>query len=314
MTTLRRTTLNRRTRVTSILACAAATLTALTVLSATSAGQTTATQSAQPDRSFETVDDLLIALEDAGSDIRTLTANIRYTRVFALEGDEQVRDGTLWYLHWPEGPPNDDGVRKPAERGFSIEFTRARMGERIDDVSRRYAFDGEWLLETDGETRVATRQQVVPPGQTFDPLRLGEGPFPVPIGQKREQIVERFDAELVETTENIWDETLELIVTAKPTYQLKLTPKPKYASDIELAEIRLWYPADTLLPRLAWTQSLDGNESWILLTQVKVNDALPPDATSTVPPAGDWDVQIMPYRDTRRTSAQPDPMNTGAAP
>lgn len=254
-----------------------------------------------------TADDLLRDLETVGNDIRTLSARVRYTRIFALEGDEQVRDGNLWYLDWPEGE------NSPRQRGFAIQFDRLRMGDRIDEVSRRYAFDGEWLLEADGETRVATRRQVVAPGERFDPLKLGEGPFPVPIGQKRDEILERFAAELLPADIGLSDPQLRAVVQAKPTYQLRLTPRERYAEDMELAEIRLWYPADTLLPRLAWTRSLDGNESWVLLTQVKLNDALPPGVTDTTPPSGGWDVQIMPYRDPRLPSAPSQPGTEGGS-
>jgi len=41
------------------------------------------------------------------------------------------------------------------------------------------------------------KRQVVAPGESFDPLSI-DGPFPLPLGQKRETVLARFDVKLIE--------------------------------------------------------------------------------------------------------------------
>lgn len=253
---------------------------------------TTPEAAAQPGTPQSPVDDLLNALEAAGQDLRTLTAEVRYTKSFALEGDEQTRLGVLTYLAEPGDPPR---------RKFGVRWTELRVDDRRDtDYRHAYIFDGEWLverLEREGQKQFIKRQ-VVKPGTSFDPLRLGEGPFPVPIGQSREDILARFEAACPELTEGLFDETLIQVVRAKPTRQLHLTPRPHFEAEMNLAEIRIWYRDDTMLPVLAWTRTSEGNEATVLLMRVKTNEIVPGDVldTTTPAPGTGWDVEVSEYR------------------
>lgn len=238
------------------------------------------------------VDTLLTALETAGRDLRTLTADVRYTKSFALEGDEQTRLGVLTYI--------DEGG-DPPRRKFGVRWTELRVDDRRDtDYRHAYIFDGEWLverLEREGQKQFIKRQ-VVKPGTSFDPLRLGEGPFPVPIGQSREDILARFEAWAPAVEEGLTDETLLQVVRSKPTRQLHLKPLADFEAEMNLAEIRIWYRDDTMLPVLAWTRTSEGNESTVLLMRVKTNVSLPGDVldTTTPAPGTGWDVEVSEYR------------------
>ncbi|MCB9845725.1 MAG: hypothetical protein H6811_07045 [Phycisphaeraceae bacterium] len=246
------------------------------------------------DLEFTTADNLLAALEQVGSDIRTLRAPIRQVKVFAFEGDEQVRTGTLYYQNQP-----GEGDESGAVRKFAVEFETLEFGSRIErDDQRTYVFDGEWLVEKLHRDKQFFKRQVVPPGQSFDPLRIGEGPFPIPIGQKREDILERFEAELWDPQRGLAeiDPVLESWVASKPTYQLRLAPRPEYAEDFDLVEIRLWYLRDGLLPRMAWTRNRDGNETVVQLLGSALNGPLPERAMDTSTPSRGWDVEITPWR------------------
>src|SRR5262245_30412700 len=44
---------------------------------------------------INTADDLLLALENADADLRSLSADLRYDRTFEIAGDRQVREGKL---------------------------------------------------------------------------------------------------------------------------------------------------------------------------------------------------------------------------
>lgn len=267
-----------------------------------------------------TADDLLNALETADADLRTLTADIRYDRTFEIQGDRQVREGKLYFQSRPQGEANN--------RKFAISFSKLIVGPRIreakDDptVVKDFIFDGEWLVERlPGEKPpMFTKRQVVPPGERFDPLRIGEGPMPIPIGQRRQDILSRYDAQLMAAEADVDDDALKKFV--KDAYQLKLTPRAERTDQDEFREIRLWYrpsPAaegqgkGPLLPRMARTVNRSGDESIVQLINVQVNKPIPEQVmdTRTPGPKDGWDVQIIPFRQDLKSPGEAEPARSG---
>ena len=56
-----------------------------------------------------------------------------------------------------------------------------------------WAFDGQFLTEVKHRIKQQTRYQLAAEGQKIEPMRLGKGPFPLPFGQKVEEVVKYFD-------------------------------------------------------------------------------------------------------------------------
>lgn len=263
------------------------------MLTPEAARQAAALESREP---IADVDGLLDALERTGKDLRSFSAQIRYTKFFPFEGDEQIREGTLDYLAMPETRPGEGARRK-----FAVHFDTLQFDGRIErGEDRSYIFDGQWLVEKLHKEKQFFKRQVVPPGERFDPLRLGEGPFPVPIGQSRGEILERFDAELLDSaagTEVLNPDVRKwLIESAVETYQLRLTPKEAYAGELDLSEIRLWYRRSDLLPRAAWTRSVNENESTVQLIAHEVNVPIPSERLDTTVPDRGWVVEVTEWR------------------
>lgn len=249
---------------------------------------------AQPE--ITDADSLLTALETAGQDIRRLSATVRYVKTFAIQGDQQQRDGKLMFISEP-----GVGGTAPTRR-FAIIFDRYEIGRRVEDPStgflEKYIFDGEWLAEVRPLDKEFIRRQIVPPGQRWDPLALGEGPFPIPIQQKRAEILSRFDAELVDGLDGVEERALRGI--AGKCYQLVLTPRAD-AGEQDLRSIRVWYQKDTLLPRLARTVSKADDESFVALRDIGLNaeaEVVESEIT-TEPPAerSGWDITQESFRE-----------------
>ncbi|MBK7404257.1 MAG: hypothetical protein IPJ41_06385 [Phycisphaerales bacterium] len=245
---------------------------------------------------IENTDELLTALEHAGDNIHELSADVRYVKEFSIQGDTQIREGRLAF----ESKPDESEGGPPARR-FALDFNKLIVGGRVEDSDTRfreqYIFDGEWLAEIHPIDKEFVRRQVVPPGERWDPLKIGEGPFPIPIQQKRDEILSRFDAALVDSQEAVDDRPL--VGIAGKCYQLKLTPRAD-AGDSDLKEIRIWYEKDTLLPRIARTVNNAGDVSLVLLKNLKLNgDADIGEAElSTQPPAdlAGWNYTQQDYR------------------
>jgi len=249
----------------------------------------------EPGTGFSNADELLVALEDADRGIRTLTADVVYDKTLATVGARETRSGKLYF--------RNEGI----DRRFAIEFyTFVRADGTVDDAPRSYVFDGQWLLDRNTREKRYTKKQVVPPGEKFDPLKIGEGPFPIPIGQKRDDILSRYTAELLAPEDGV-EENLRRFVAG--SHQLRLVPRADRPDQDKFLEIRLWYRAESredgrLLPRMAKTVAVspepgeEGDVSVVRLISVKLNGPISPIVldTSTPPAKEGWDGVVTDFR------------------
>jgi hypothetical protein len=260
---------------------------------------------------FKTADDLLNALETADQGLQSLTADVKYDRTFEIQGDRQIHLGRLWFV---SDPPKSAG--DPPQRKFAIHFDRVFIGPVQRTQDKTYIFDGQWMMEKDGESKFFQKKQVVGPGEHFDPLKVGEGPFVLPIGQRKGDILKRFNVELLpsgaglDAAKDATEEDKQAAESAKGdvegAYQLKLTPRDG-AKDDDFSEVRLWYKRGKqgeLLPRMARTVNPAGDVSLVLLINVEVQLAgkpenaaakVPPETLDTTPPPG-WDGTTQAWR------------------
>lgn len=232
---------------------------------------------------------LLEALERAADDINTLQADIQYDRRFLLQGDRHVRRGTLYFAQ----RQREEGGRR---RVFEVDFSVLYLGDRREEDRQVWTFDGRWLVEKRPDKKQFIAREVAPPGADFDPLRLGEGPIPIPIGQEAEAVLSRYEAELLSAESGLDpEEDQSLVAFVEDAWQLRLLPR---SEEDDFEEIRLWYERGSLLPRMAMTTNRSGDVSVVQLANVRLNEALPEDVFRITPPAigSGWDTQIEEYR------------------
>lgn len=247
---------------------------------------------------YKTVEDILLALEKADAELKTLQADMMYDRVFGIAGDRRIRIGHLYFQN--DGPASPGALPR---RRFAFRTDTLQIGSRLQAEQLDLIFDGAWLIERNHGTKQFIARRIVKEGESFDPLRLGEGPFPVPIGQKRNEILKRYDAELLPAEQGLeanddTPESLErLRAFVKDTYQVHLTPKAEIREGEELRDVRLWYApvggaSGRLLPKLARTVNRSQDVSLVQLVGWKVNEAVPTDVLDTTPPTDPaWQVQ-----------------------
>ena len=261
----------------------------LAVLAALLPAATTTGQDA--DAGFDSARALLEALERADQGIETLAAQIQYDKHFMLQGDTHRRRGDLLFrTQRPgEGAP---------ERAFEINFNSLQVGGRLEQDRETWIFDGRWLVEMHPARKQFIKREVASKGATFDPLAIGEGPMPIPIGQKADEVLARYDARLAPPAEP-FEGNDPKIGFVSDTWQLVLTPRQGVVAerDEKFKEIRIWYSRSgerKLLPRMARTLSRSGDVTYVQLINIKINGPVPPRAFDvTVPPADEhWQVQI----------------------
>jgi hypothetical protein len=261
-------------------------------------------------REFKTADALLDALETADKLLRSLRAGVQYAKTFAdIEGgDKQIWRGELFFDVAPAKEKDNAGDQKAEEpkRRFAVIFDKLLVGQVARDETKHLIFDGEWFVERNESAKQFSKRRVVRPGERMDPLKLGEGPFPLPIGQKKAHILSLFKAELLPYTAGLEDESESVRERFADTVQLRLTPIGKTREARDFAEVRIWYRRSDLLPRLARTRTAEGSTSEVLLIQHEVNKAIEKKIFNTDPPRETgWNIDIR--DDFRPPADQPEP-------
>lgn len=244
-----------------------------------------ATQPAAANKLDETstVDDLLDALDQAGKDLRSLQATVLLTDVDNDTGSQTRRPGEVVLVR--EG--NDVKFRATL-KGVIVENDDGREGLRPEKIE--YLLRGDELIDRNYKTRTESRHKLPPQEGKRDLLKLGEGPFPLPIGQSREDVYRLFDVREVDPDEEAQN---EMGVDAdENTRRLRLTPKP----DTALAEDFQWLEIDVGLddgmPRKVITLDPVGSTARVTeLRKPKINAAVPDDAFELEPiDPNEWNI------------------------
>ncbi len=230
-------------------------------------------------------DMLLDRIERSAADLRDFQARISYVKWDNVLARNETRLGEIIYQVKPDGT-----------RRFAIRLDRLIVGGRARDQRKHFIFDGSWLVEIDHQTKMFLKRQIVPPGRNFDPLKLGEGPFPLPIGQPRHEVRARFKVTRLALPQ---DEMLAKRLAGKKTDGLLLVPRPDTAGADEFTQVELFYDRDTSLPVGVCMIETNGNRKTVLLTNVKRNAGVDETKLSIEEPdARDgWHIDITPWRD-----------------
>ncbi|MDX1565423.1 MAG: hypothetical protein R3236_08465, partial [Phycisphaeraceae bacterium] len=188
----------------------------------------------------------------------------------------------------------DEDKNKPHR--FAIDFKTLIVNQALRNVRRQYVFDGQWLADIDHERKFFLRRQVVAPGEPFNPLQL-DGPFPVPIGQKRQAVLGRFKVKIVPPTES--EKKKAQAEKTEPPLHLHLIPKArkvKPENQADFKSVDLWFDRKTLMPVRVETTTKQIKTS-VDISRIQLNRLKPAEAQKkfdTTPPAAGagWRVEI----------------------
>ncbi len=252
-------------------------------------GQSGANAQADDSPAADPVHEWLDRLEKAGRQLQTYQADVIYDREQGLLGDRVIRTGSITYHAGP--PPR-----------FAVRFDKVVIGAELRDRPRHYIFDGTWLVEKHSDQKVFIKRQIVPPGQTFDPFELGSGPFPLPLGQKRDEVLRLFSAELIAPGEDDPPDSLHIRLEPRIDEQ---TGKPRSRFE----QVDLLYDRKTLLPIRVTTLDDSHNRTTVRLSHAQTNQLDEDRAdqrfdTTTPKPRSGWKVQIVPW-ETEPAAAAP---------
>jgi hypothetical protein len=202
---------------------------------------------------------LLEAVEDVAAGMRDFRSAVTVETTDDVTGDTERRMGQVVLVQ---------ETGKPETRRFAVVLEKFIDGSgRADDRPVRYVYADGWLTEADFRERTLVRRQLARAGERYDPLKPGEGPVPLPIGQRREDVMRRFEASLADSPESA-----SLKRVTEPMVGLRLRPRPGMA-DRDLVEATVWYDAQTLVPRGVEARRRNGRTT-VVLRNAEVNGGL----------------------------------------
>lgn len=264
---------------------------AVLIASVAAGAQPPPTQPAAPPSSGdEHVDRILTRLENR--EIHHLRADLtwRIEYVFEDPEDAQTKLGEIWYQQ-----------DRPVSR-FLVSFREKIVGGRKQELDERHLFDGCWYVQLQGDSKHITRREIRRPTDPGDPFKLGQGPFPVPFGQRREDILREFEVRRIEPAADDPPET----------DHLELTPRPGTETGRTYKRIHFWIAgsgAEAGLPVRVRATKVDGAgraNSHITVTfrNARINEGFAPSVFRIEKPAGyDETVEPLPPQEPGRPPA-----------
>jgi hypothetical protein len=141
---------------------------------------------------------------------------LRY--VLDLDEDAITKNGEIWYQQ-----------QKPVAK-FLVHFSNRISGGRLHKVDEKDMFGGRWYIEENSETKTFDKREVRRESDPGNPYRLGEGPFPVPFGQKKADILREFEVTPGAPSEK----------DPSNTDHLHLVPRPGSDSQGKYAVVDVW--------------------------------------------------------------------------
>ncbi len=231
---------------------------------------------------------LLDRLEVRSADLRGFVAEITYVKYDDLLASRQRRSGEILYRVDPES----------ANKTFAILFDKIIINGRQRNRLKHFIFDGRWLAEIDHEStpKQFIKRELVAPGKTFDPLKLGEGPIPLPIGQSKKDVLARFNV----AKASLPEEGLLSRLDPESVSPLRLVPKENTPEAKEFRWIDIYYDRETDLPVGILALELNQNRKTVLLREVKRDPEFDQDMLAkldiTDPDPGEWKIDIQPWR------------------
>ncbi len=161
------------------------------------------------------VEAVLDRLEKADAELMDLRAKVRYSVLQLVKANEDDPDDVQHYIGTIKF------LKQPEPTQFFIHFEKRSEGTTwANDAKQWFIFDGEWLTTAKENGKTVEREQIVRPGEKSEFYKLGKGPFPLPFGQKKADVLAHFYVQLAPPSKDDPTSTDHLICTTKPDSSL----------------------------------------------------------------------------------------------
>jgi hypothetical protein len=224
----------------------------------------------QPSMSIDTA---LWGLEQSGSSLESFAAQVVLEKHRSFEDLTERRHGRLVL----EG--------QGTERKLGCRIDSLVSGSREIETKARFVYDDGWFGDINLIDRSFIKRRVIEPGAKWDPLKLGEGPLPLPFGQPSDEVRARFDLSVATVPNTPF---LSAVVKAESVTGLRLTPKAGTVIAEKAKYVEVYYDSLSLLPRLVRLVEPNDDSNTVVLIEPAANRQLSADDRALlVMPAAD---------------------------
>lgn len=230
------------------------------------------------------VDAILDRLEEKGRIVKGLKCQIVYTHVLVDPVESRkVKEGTLLF------------ARAEPNSRFLVHFEQMKADGVIRKSSEYYGFDGRWMIERNDRARTIHKYEVAREGERRDAFKIGEGPFPLPFGQKRAEILANFKV------------TLEPFTLGDPlqSEHLRCIPLPGTELATRYTRVEMYIDKRLELPvRLVSENIKDDSRIEVDFKDINTDDA-PAGSRFAIEEPRDFEVQVETLADKAATGGAP---------
>jgi outer membrane lipoprotein-sorting protein len=225
------------------------------------------------------IDEILDALKARGDNLKTFSAQVALESIDPGLGSSSTQRGTVLY----------DNSRAGQNARIRVIFDDVVEEGKIRKEKHEYLLDGEWLTERTNREKSQIRRQVLAPGEKMNLLKLGEGPFPLPIGQPKEEVQKQFEVQKIVPSKD----------DPPGTVHIRLTPKPDTRFAKQFKKIDVWVDQKTHFTNRIDVIDPNGiSAKSTKLTDIKVNAPLKDDDFKLEPiNEKEWKLIEEPYQE-----------------
>ncbi|MBI5864413.1 MAG: hypothetical protein HZB38_07890 [Planctomycetes bacterium] len=235
------------------------------VASQPAVGQPAKGTASQPDAAAPALDEVVdrILTRRETRDVTDLKAKVVWETGTIQEADDPLRKfGQILYR-----------AQDPIPQ-FKVHFTSKIVDRnKKATIDEQHFFDGEMYVELNAETKTVTYREIRGPNDKRNPYKVGEGAFPLPFGQKKQDILREY--EVTRVAESLKD--------PPKTDHLKLTPRKGSQSEARQKSVEFWVVREDGEPaglpvrvRVVERPVAAGEENFIVVTfsDVELNTGL----------------------------------------
>ena len=161
----------------------------------------------QPQPPDPQVDRVLTALQKRSDGLKDIRCEVSFTDEDKVNLTKNKKSGKILLM-----------VTRPNAH-FLVHFDKSEL-DGVRGKQEWYLFDGTWFFQALERLEQVTRQQIAGTGQTIDLFDIEKAPFPMPFGQKKENILRNFDVKLLPPSGADPPDTDHLLCNPKPTSRL----------------------------------------------------------------------------------------------
>jgi outer membrane lipoprotein-sorting protein len=231
----------------------------------------------KPDSDLDTT---LDALNARGQNLKDFTADVALHTADNRTGEDTAQIGSVIFQNRNNG---DSRIKV----GFDKKESDNGNGPKITQKQKLdYVLEDGWLTDRDYQKKLEVRRQVLKPGQKMNLLKLGEGPFPLPIGQDKDEVKKQFEASKIPAAAD----------DPKDTVHVKLVPRPGSQFEKRFKQIDVFVDTKTRMPARIDTVEKAGTTRSTELKNLKLNTGVKDEAFVLPPIANEgWNRREEPF-------------------